>query len=284
VRFVERGWVSLKLNPSYLLAMKILAIADIHNNVACVRKLRAQEANDYDAIAIAGDIGTHGAAEVFEILATFKCPIVYVHGNWDRMPEDAKFGARAHLVHLQVVKVAGLAFAGYSFRGSLPQRLDHGSGGYAEKCRSLLRAVIRKSGVDLQRCVLMTHDRARHLDRDFPNLLLHIYGHVHTFDVRQRGATTYVNASALDRMLPVAGRRSSKHLRYVNAGNYAVIDVGRSGKVSVECRLLRRNYQEWNVVGPPTSNGPLGKELIPEDAVFADPLDVPTQEVRRRGH
>ena len=77
--------------------MKILAIADIHNNVACVRKLRAQEANDYDAIAIAGDIGTHGAAEIFATLGTFKCPIVYVHGNWDRMPEDAKFGTRLAL-------------------------------------------------------------------------------------------------------------------------------------------------------------------------------------------
>ena len=264
--------------------MKILAIADIHNNVGCVRKLRAQEANDFDAIAIAGDIGTHGAAEIFEILATLKCPIVYVHGNWDRMPEDAKFGARAHLVHLQVVKVGSLAFAGYSFRGSLPQRLGQGSAGYAEKCRSLLRAAIRKSGVDLQRCVLITHERARHLDRDFPNLLLHIYGHVHTFEVRQRGATTYVNASALDRMLPVAGKRTAKQLRYVNAGNYAVIDVGRNGKVSVECRLLRRNYHEWSVVGPPTSNGPLGKDLIPEDAAFGNHLDVPTQAVRRRGH
>jgi predicted phosphodiesterase len=263
--------------------MKILAIADIHNNVACVRKLRAQEANGYDAIAIAGDIGTHGAAEVFEILTTFKCPIVYVHGNWDRMPEDAKFGARAHPVHLQVLKVGSLAFAGYSFRGSLPGRLGHGSE-YAKKCRSLLRAAIRKSGVDLRRCVLITHERARHLDRDFPNLLLHIYGHVHTFDVRQRGATTYVNASALDRMLPVAGKRSSKQLRYVNAGNYAVIDVGRSGKAAVECRLLRRNYQEWSVVGPPTSNGPLGKNLIPEDAVFAEQLDVPTPRIRRRSH
>jgi hypothetical protein len=73
-------------------------------------------------------------------------------------------------------------------------------------------------------------------------------------------------------------------LRYVNAGNYAVIDVGKNRKVSVECRLLRRNYQEWNVVGPPTSNGPLRKDLIPEDAAFADQLDVPTQGVRRRGH
>jgi predicted phosphodiesterase len=262
--------------------MKILAIADIHNNVACVRKLRAQEANDYDAIAIAGDIGTHGAAEVFEILTTFKCPIVYVHGNWDRMPEDAKFGPRAHLVHLQVVKVSRLAFAGYSFRGSLPHRLGRGSAAYAEKCRSLLRAAIRKSGVDLQRCALITHERARHLDRDFPNLLLHVYGHVHTFDVRQRGATTYVNASALDRMLPVAEKRSGKKL-HVNAGNYAVIDVGRNGKVAVDCRLLRRNYQGWNVIGPPTSNGPLDKELIPEDAVIAD-QHVPPQRVRRRGH
>jgi len=235
-------------------------------------------------IAIAGDIGTHGATEIFEILTTFKCPIVYVHGNWDRMPEDAKFGARAHLVHLQVVKFAGLAFAGYSFRGPPPQRLGHGSAEYAEQCRSLLRAAIRKSGVDLQRCVLMTHDRARHLDRDFPNLLLHIYGHVHTFEVLRRGATTYVNASALDRILPVARAHDRKRLRHVNAGNYAVIEVGRGGKVSVECRLLRRNYQEWGVVGPLTSNGPLGKDLIPEDAVFADPLDVPTQEVRRRGH
>jgi predicted phosphodiesterase len=250
--------------------MKILAIADIHNNVACVRKLRAQELNDYDAIAVAGDIGTHKAADIFETLATFKCPIVYVHGNWDRMPEDAKFGARAHLVHLEVVKVGSLAFAGYSFRGPLPRRLRHvvGSVEYAEKCRSLLRAAIRKSGVDVQRCILITHDRARHLDRDFPNLLLHIYGHVHTFDVRQRGATTYVNASALDRMLPVAGKRDRKQLRYVNAGNYAVIDVGKNGKVSVECRVLRRNYQKWNVIGPSTSNGPIGKDLIPEDAAF----------------
>lgn len=264
--------------------MRILAIADIHNNVGCVRKLRAQEASDFDAIAIAGDIGTHGAAEIFATIGTFKCPIVYVHGNWDRMPDDAKFGARAHPVHLQVVKVGRLAFTGYSFRGSLPQRLGHGSAGYAEKCRSLLRAAIRKSGVDLQRCVLITHERARHLDRDFPNLLLHIYGHVHTFEVRQRGATTYVNASALDRMLPVAGKRSGEQLRYVNAGNYAVIDVGRNGKVEVECRLLRRNYQEWSVVGPPTSNGPLGKDLIPEDAVFCSQFDVPTQAVRRRGH
>jgi hypothetical protein len=40
--------------------------------------------------------------------------------------------------------------------------------------------------------------------------------------------------------------------------------------VSVECRLLRRNYREWTIIGRSTSNGPVGKHLIPEDAVFAD--------------
>jgi predicted phosphodiesterase len=235
-----------------------------------VRKLRAQEANEYDVIAIAGDIGTRAAAEIFATLATFECPIVYVHGNWDRMADDAKFGAGAQLVHLKAVKVGSLTFAGYSFRAALPPRQVSSTAEYARRCRALLRAAIRKSGADLRRCVLLAHDRARHLDRDFPNLLMHIYGHVHTFEVLQRGTTTYVNASALDRMLPVGRKHDRKRLRHVNAGNYAIIDVGRGGKVSVECRLLRRNYQEWTVIGRSTSNGPIGKDLIPEDAVFAD--------------
>jgi hypothetical protein len=36
---------------------------------------------------------------------------------------------------------------------------------------------------------------------------------------------------------------------------------------------LRRNYQEWTVIGRSISNGPVGKELVPEDAVFADDAD-----------
>lgn len=57
-------------------AMRILAISDIHNNVACVRKLRAQEDNSFDVIAIAGDVGGYRAFEIFEVLKSFKCPIV----------------------------------------------------------------------------------------------------------------------------------------------------------------------------------------------------------------
>src|SRR5437588_3156761 len=87
------------------LQMKILAISDIHNNVACVRKLRSQEANEFDVIAIAGDIGDYRAKEIFDVLKTFRCPIVYVHGNWDsKLGYNDNFGPDCHLLHLNVVK------------------------------------------------------------------------------------------------------------------------------------------------------------------------------------
>lgn len=109
--------------------MRILAISDMHNNVACGRKLRAQESNEYDVIAIPGDIGTYRVVEIFKMLRTFDCPIVYVHGDLDR-PENVNFGRRTHLVHLRVVKVGRLAFTGYSFDGPLPD-FEEGAG-YAE--------------------------------------------------------------------------------------------------------------------------------------------------------
>jgi hypothetical protein len=154
-----------------------------------------------------------------------------------------------------------------------------GNAGYSEytrSCRAAVRAAIHDSGVDLSRCILLAHDRATHLDREFPGLLLHLYGHIHTFDVRERAGTTFVNTSALDRILPVASKRDRRRVRYVNAGNYAVIELDRKGKVSAQCRLLRRNWQKWRVLGPRSRfNGPMDGELTPEDAVFGDNIRFP---------
>ncbi|MBX9826530.1 MAG: metallophosphoesterase family protein [Xanthobacteraceae bacterium] len=157
--------------------MRILAISDIHNNVACVRKLRAQEGKDYDVIAVPGDIGTYRAAEIFETLKSFGCPIVYVHGNWDR-PDDVGFGRLARLVHLRAVKVGRFAFTGYSFTGPDPEGLDENAGdaAYTRSCRAAVRTLVRDADLDLARCILLSHDRASHLDREFPGLLLHLYG------------------------------------------------------------------------------------------------------------
>ena len=129
----------------------------------------------------------------------------------------------------------------------------------------------------------MAHDRATHLDRDFPGLLLHLYGHIHTFDVRDRAGTTYVNTSALDRILPVASKRD-RRVRYVNAGNYAVIEVDRNGRVGVECRLLKRNYQKWNVIGPRSTLNPMGGELIPEESKFGDNVRHISRAAERSSH
>jgi hypothetical protein len=53
----------------------------MHNNGACVHKLRAQESNDYGVIATAGDIGNRRAVEVLKTLRTFECPIVSARRN-----------------------------------------------------------------------------------------------------------------------------------------------------------------------------------------------------------
>lgn len=260
--------------------MRILAISDIHNNVACVRKLRAQEANRFDVIAVPGDIGMHRAAEIFGVLATFRCPIVYIHGNWDRMPAAMDFGSEAHLVHLLVVRVGRLSFTGYSFGDAEAVGRAGGRGEYTRRCRARVMRAIREDGADPSRCVLMAHDRATRLDQELPGLLLHLYGHVHTFDVSQRAGTTYANVSALDRLVPV--RRKRGPVSYVNAGNYAVIEVRDNGAVAVECRLLARNYAGWTVVPRPATKRPPGGALVQEDRIFGDNIRFPEAGAARR--
>jgi predicted phosphodiesterase len=262
--------------------VRILAISDIHNNVACVRKLRAQESNEFDVIAVPGDIGTHRAVEIFGVLTTFRCPIVYIHGNWDRMPDGMGFGSEAHLVHLRVVRVGRLSFTGYSF--DRPE--EGGPAGsrseYTRRCRARVIQAIREAGVTPSRCVLMAHDRAARLDQELPGLLLHLYGHVHRFDVSQRAGTTYVNVSALDRLLPVRQKPRSRQLSYVNAGNYAAIEVRDDGAVTVECRLLARNYGDWTVVPRPAMKRPAVGELIPEERIFGDNIRFSEASATRR--
>lgn len=61
--------------------MRFLVLSDIHNNLVAIQKIRAQESNSYDAVVVAGDIGSDSAHQIFEILATFSCPVLYVDGN-----------------------------------------------------------------------------------------------------------------------------------------------------------------------------------------------------------
>jgi len=95
--------------------MRLLAFSDIHHNLVAVRKLRALETNSFDAIVVAGDIGSASAEEFFRILSTFKCPILYVYGNWDHELSYSKsYGDHCHLIHSNVVTIGDLHFTGFS--------------------------------------------------------------------------------------------------------------------------------------------------------------------------
>ena len=95
--------------------MRLLAFSDIHNNLVAVRKLRALQKNTFDAIVVAGDIGNASAADCFRILATFKCPVVYVYGNWDHeLSYKHYFEPGCHLLQSNVVTIGNINFTGFS--------------------------------------------------------------------------------------------------------------------------------------------------------------------------
>ncbi|HLY06669.1 MAG TPA: metallophosphoesterase family protein [Rhizomicrobium sp.] len=95
--------------------MKLLALSDAHANIIAVRKLRAQERNEFDAIVIAGDLGGDSAAELFNVLNTFRCPIIYVYGNHDdSLKYNKKMKGQNTLLHMNIIKCNEFAFAGYS--------------------------------------------------------------------------------------------------------------------------------------------------------------------------
>lgn len=220
--------------------MKLLGLSDIHGNVAAVRRLREREGNRFDAVVVAGDIGGDAAAEIMGILASFACPVLYIYGNRDRrLAYDLDFGPTCHHLHLRTVECCGWSFTGISglptgwglnpiaaalreevkrkHRSASPDSVDYlGALREAEKeallqNRVALATVIGKSNAGPNRTVLVTHDRLSGIDRDFPGLSLHLFGHRHGFRMTTRKSTTFVNVSALDDPL--------------NGNSYTVISV-----------------------------------------------------------
>lgn len=97
------------------LAMRLLLLSDIHDNLSAVQKMRAQEANSFDALVVAGDIGSHNTQQIFDVLVTFGCPVLYVYGNWDhKLSYDAFYGDACHHLHLAPFESGPITFAGFS--------------------------------------------------------------------------------------------------------------------------------------------------------------------------
>ncbi|MCG7963081.1 MAG: metallophosphoesterase family protein [Candidatus Thiodiazotropha taylori] len=136
--------------------MKILAFSDIHDNLACVRKLCAHlQPTDYDLVVVAGDIGDEIIGEFFSLMRKFTCPIYYVYGNWDYQQDYYKiFSDNAVHIHHRIMNMDGYFFVGFSGceanwgENPIKQRL------YCEMDekhdRILTRLNVVKSGIEIE--------------------------------------------------------------------------------------------------------------------------------------
>ena len=259
--------------------MRLLALSDIHNNLVAVRKMRAAEKNSFDAIIVAGDIGNACAIEFFKIVSTFKCPIMYVLGNWDyELSYQKSYGRDCHLIHLNIFTFGAYSFTGFSgcptHWGKNP--IAHANVDALERNRKSLGDLVRREGVDPRRCIVVTHERLGHLRREIQSTLLHVFGHIHQFSDHAFLGTRYVNVAALDRQISARPRRKRKwrdlDCRNYNAGNYAIIEIDSSHDVTVKCVPLRHNYDDWI---PLTDHRFNGIDWIPEEQKWTKRSDRP---------
>lgn len=238
--------------------MRLLAISDIHNNLVAVRRMRACESNDFDAIVVAGDLGHAGAPQLMEILASFKCPVMYVYGNWDHALDyvNAPY-PDFHLIHLNVVTVGGVHFSGFSGcptqwgKNPIAAKLADAPDA-RERALQLNREALRKelahSKIDPRKTVIVTHERLARLSDVAPHALLHVFGHIHGFAETAIKDTRFVNVSVLDRQVsarPRYKRRFSEaDYRNFNAGNYVKIEI-RPDTLTVRSVTLPHDYPRW---------------------------------------
>lgn len=95
--------------------MRFLLLSDIHDNLSAIEKMRAQEPNNFDALVVAGDIGSHNTQQIFDVLVTFGCPVLYVYGNWDhKLSYGASYGDACHHLHLAAFGSGPITFVGFS--------------------------------------------------------------------------------------------------------------------------------------------------------------------------
>lgn len=244
--------------------------------------MRAQEANKFDCIVVAGDIGNNGAPAFFKILETFKCPILYVYGNWDhKLSYKKNFVSNGHLVHLNVIKIGRLCFTGFSGCptnwGKNPlakttKRAEHET--TLDRNRKRLKEIIYKHGLDPKSTVVITHERLARLNEIQTNVGLHLFGHIHKFATTTFNGTTFVNVAALDR--PVSVRPSAltkwkpEDCRNYNAGNYVVIEYGAKNEIKAKCVEIEHNHPQW---APLAGIRYMGIDWIPEEKKWTRKTD-----------
>jgi predicted phosphodiesterase len=233
-----------------MFSMRLLAISDIHGNVDAVRRLRDRERNDFEAVVVAGDMGSKAAPEILGVLGSFACPVLYVFGNWDsKLPYDAPFGPDCRHLHLQSVEVGGWAFTGFSGlpahwgqnplampferrrRAADPARRRKIARQVQQRNRHALANLVAHSPRGPSQTVVVTHERQYRVEDDLPGVPLFLFGHRHGFQCATFKDATFVNVSVLDDALPPRDG--------VALGTYTIIELG-AGRVDARSVRLRR--------------------------------------------
>lgn len=218
-------------------AARLLCLSDVHNNVRAAEALcRAEAASRFDAVVVAGDMGSETAAGTLgALVAAFRCRVLYVFGNWDaRLPYAPPLAEGARHLHEGAVALGGFAVAGFSGCaanwGRNPFALEARAEGLPRReldrrvaAQSLARAARQaEEAAPGAPVVLVAHERVFRLAERLPAARLHLFGHVHGFRHTAKGGLHNVNVSSLDR----------PHL------SYAAIELGDREVLSVERRTL----------------------------------------------
>jgi predicted phosphodiesterase len=256
---------------------RILACSDIHNNVTAVRKLRSREAAGFDAVIVAGDIGSNTAQEIFDILSTFDCPILFVLGNWDHgLSHHTNFGERCHHLHLSPFRLDGLSIVGESIDGidqtweairtdleaKNPADLRAAGIAYTEHQRRLFAKIVADEGPD--RTIVVTHYRLTKTKQYLPDVPLFLFGHNHGFADSTFQGSRFVNVSALDTKVTVVPSTLNRHsitdYRFINDGSYVVITHDPIQGFVVESRRFEPDFTGWRRIEKQFYSGALEVE------------------------
>lgn len=225
--------------------MRALVFSDIHNNLEHVELLREREANEFDALIVAGDIGDRILPDFVRLMDTFDCPVYLIYGNWDRkceyrLPPNRNCVLLDHNVERQgdlFITGFGGCPSGWGRNALFQKAMEEAGPEDATQLalkmnREKLRETVRDAALPEDRLVIVTHERLTRLAEQGPTPLLHIHGHVHRYSFRQSKGTWYLNAAALD-----AGASVARGKRDPEPEGYCVVDIA-PGRVEVERRLL----------------------------------------------
>jgi predicted phosphodiesterase len=215
--------------------MKILAVSDIHDQVVAVRELRGREQNEFDLVVLTGDIGGTHLDEIFDVLASFDCPLAYVLGNWDGALVQGFAHAVAVRMQSQELLVGNWRIVG----------LDEEWLGDDEHRRTLAHLV--REG-DPVRTIVLTHQRLRRTADDFGPVRLFIFGHIHRHRVTNFRGSTFVCVGALGEVVTVRPDRPRFHRdEYQNAliGTYCIVELSDDGLPIVTNKSIAQDTTGW---------------------------------------